>query len=93
MMIYVHRLDENRTVQAMRVPELFDIAKRTDMDFWISSLKGRRQFKWTGSDIIFAVTRWRVGDWVVAEVDPDTGDTVFTKYDDANFTANFSRVA
>lgn len=93
MMIFVHMIDENRTVQAMRVPELADIAKRTDMDFWLCSLKGRRQFKFTGRDITFAATRWRVGEWIVAEVDPDTGNTVFSNYDDFSFTEKFSRVA
>ena len=92
-MIYVEIDNDDRVVQAMRVPPLADIPGRTDLSFWLSSIIGRRDFKWRGEDIIFASTKWTPGSWIVAEVDKQTGDMVFHAYNHASFSDRFSKVA
>jgi len=91
-MIY-HKVDDaSRAVQAMQLPDLWDIEGRTSLSFWLQSIIGRRQFKWTGRDITFAVTRWKPGDWIVAEVDTNTGDMIFAAWEGAEFGEAFTRV-
>lgn len=91
-MIYVYINDDARTVQAMRVPRLFEIDARVQFDFWLSSLKGRRLFVWRQGGIAFGAYEWRVGDWIVADAMTEHGDTVFLKYSDAAFDKKFARV-
>jgi len=90
-MIYFEAGDESRAVQAMRVPELFDVHGRTSLSFWLQSIIGRREFIWTGADIVFATTRWKPGDWIVAEVDVNTGNTIFMAVRNAVFSRKFTR--
>lgn len=91
-MIYCQIEDEDRVVQAMRVPEIWDIPGRTDFMWWGQSINGRKKVIWKGEDIIFAGTTWKPGDWFVAEIASDTGDLVFKKFSNGKFHLTFSKV-
>lgn len=91
-MIYCEVSNEDEIIQAMRVPDVTDIAHRHDLDFWVCSLKGRREIKYVGSDIVYSNLKWRPGDWIVVRIDTDIGNIVFLRYTDIDFNRKFSRL-
>lgn len=71
MNIFVAKNDDTRIVQAMRVPDLWDIEGRTDFDFWICSIRGACKVKWSGTGMKIEDQPCPVGTWVVYEVTID----------------------